>query len=94
MGVVSGTHAFTVSEWNRLIARTGIKRTVLPERRVKEPYTADNVNINAPENVWAAQWWQDFILKDKAAKLVTDKKAQRNVLERRCSIQHGRSLGL
>lgn len=44
-----------------------------------EPYTADNVNINAPENVWAAQWWQDFILKDKAAKLVTDKKDSREM---------------
>lgn len=32
------------------------------------------------QKMWAAQWWQDFILKDKAAKLVTDKK-----IPERCS---------
>lgn len=70
MGVVSGTHAFTVSEWSRLIARPVSGGLYFPNGE-SEPYTADNVNVNAPENVWAAQWWQDFILKDKAAKLVT-----------------------
>ena len=78
MGVVSGTHAFTVSEWNRLIARPVSNGLYFPNGE-SEPYTADNVNINAPENVWAAQWWQDFILKDKAAKLVTDKKDSREM---------------
>ena len=78
MGVVFGTHAFTVSEWNRLIARPVSNGLYFPNGE-SEPYTADNVNINAPENVWAAQWWQDFILKDKAAKLVTDKKDSREM---------------
>lgn len=53
MGVVSGTHAFTVSEWNRLIARPVSNGLYFPNGE-SEPYTADNVNINAPENVWAA----------------------------------------
>ena len=78
MGVVSGTHAFTVSEWNRLIARPVSNGLYFPNGE-SEPYTAENVNVNAPENVWAAQWWQDFILKDKAAKLVTDKKDSREM---------------
>ncbi|MFR5584367.1 MAG: extracellular solute-binding protein [[Clostridium] scindens] len=78
MGVVSGTHAFTVSEWSRLIARPVSGGLYFPNGE-SEPYTADNVNVNAPENVWAAQWWQDFILKDKAAKLVTDKKDSREM---------------
>lgn len=49
MGVVSGTHAFTVSEWNRLIARPVSNGLYFPNGE-SEPYTADNVNINAPEN--------------------------------------------
>lgn len=77
-GVVSGTHAFTVSEWSRLIARPVSGGLYFPNGEA-EPYTADNVNVNAPENVWAAQWWQDFILKDKAAKLVPDKKDTREM---------------
>ena len=48
MGVVSGTHAFTVSEWNRLIARPVSNGLYFPNGE-SEPYTADNVNINAPE---------------------------------------------
>lgn len=71
-GIVSGTHAFTVSEWNRLVARPVSGGLYFPNGE-SEPYTADNVNVNCDANVWAAQWWQDFILKDKAAKLVTDK---------------------
>lgn len=78
MGVVSGTHAFTVSEWSRLIARPVSGGLYFPNGE-KEPYTAENVNINAPENVWAAQWWQNYILKDKAAKLVPDKKDSREM---------------
>ena len=38
MGVVSGTHAFTVSEWSRSDRKAGIRRTVLPERRVRAIY--------------------------------------------------------
>lgn len=76
--IVSGTHAFTISEWNRLLARPVSNGLYFPNGE-SEPYTADNVNINAAENIWAAQWWQDYILKDKAAKLVTDKKDTREM---------------
>lgn len=78
MGVVSGTHAFTVSEWSRLIARPVSGGLYFPNGET-EPFTAENVNVNAPENVWAAKWWQEFILTDKAGKLVTDKKDSREM---------------
>lgn len=78
MGVVSGTHAFTVSEWNRLIARPVSGGLYFPNGE-SEPFTAEHVNVNNPANVWGAQWWQDFILKEKAAKLVTDKKDSREM---------------
>lgn len=78
MGVVSGTHAFTISEWNRLIARP-VSGGLYFKNNESGPYTAENVNVNCPENVWAAKWWQDFILKDKAAKLVPDKKDSREM---------------
>lgn len=78
MGVVSGTHAFTVSEWNRLIARPVSGGLYFPKGETG-PYTADNVNVNSKENVWAAQWWQNLIVKDKAVKLVTDKKDSREM---------------
>lgn len=78
MGVVSGTHAFTVSEWSRLIARPASGGLYFPNGE-SEPYTSDQVCVNAPANVWAAKWWQDLILKDKAAKLVSDKKDSREM---------------
>lgn len=78
MGVVSGTHAFTVSEWDRLIARPVSGGLYFPNGETG-PYDAEHVNVNQPANVWAAQWWQDFILKEKAAKLVTDKKDSREM---------------
>lgn len=76
--IVSGTHAFTVSEWNRLVARPVSGGLYFPNGETG-PYDADNVNVNCDANVWAAQWWQDFILKDKAAKLVTDKSDTREM---------------
>ncbi len=78
MGVVSGTHGFTISEWNRLIARA-VSGGLYFSNGEKGPYTAENVNVNSPGNVWAAEWWQDLIVKDKAVKLVTDKKDSREM---------------
>ncbi len=78
MGVVSGTHGFTISEWNRLLARAVSGGLYFPNGETG-PYTAENVNVNSPENVWAAQWWQNLIVKDKAVKLVTDKKDSREM---------------
>lgn len=75
---VSGTHAFTISEWNRLIARP-VSGGLYFTDDAAGPYDAEHVNVNSDANVWAAQWWQDFILKDKAATLVTDKSDTREM---------------
>lgn len=75
---VSGTHAFTISEWSRLIARP-VSGGLYFTDDAAGPYDAEHVNVNSDANVWAAQWWQDFILKDKAATLVTDKSDTREM---------------
>lgn len=75
---VSGTHAFTISEWNRLVARP-VSGGLYFTDDAAGPYDAEHVNVNSEANVWAAQWWQDFILKDKAATLVTDKSDTREM---------------
>ncbi len=75
---VSGTHAFTISEWSRLIARP-ISGGLYFTDDAAGPYDAEHVNVNNEGNVWAAQWWQDYILKDKAATLVTDKSETREM---------------
>lgn len=78
MGVVYGAHSFTVSEWCRLVARA-VSNGLYFKDGETGPYTADRVNVNAPENVWAAQWWNDFLAIDKAVKLVPDKKDSREL---------------
>lgn len=75
---VSGTHSFTISEWSRLIARP-VSGGLYFTDDAAGPYDAEHVNVNSEGNVWAAQWWQDFILKDKAATLVTDKSDTREM---------------
>lgn len=75
---VSGTHAFTISEWSRLLARP-VSGGLYFTDDAAGPYDAEHVNVNSDANVWAAQWWQDFILKDKAATLVTDKSDTREM---------------
>ena len=75
---VSGTHAFTISEWSRLIARP-VSGGLYFTDDAAGPYDAEHVNVNNEGNVWAAQWWQDYILKDKAATLVTDKSETREM---------------
>ncbi|MPN25695.1 hypothetical protein SDC9_173109 [bioreactor metagenome] len=42
-----------------------------------DPHTADRINCNCEANVWAAQWWNDFIARDHCAKLVLEKKDAR-----------------
>lgn len=78
IGVVYGSHSFCVSEWNRLIARP-VSFGLYFANGETAPYTADNLNCNSAENIWAAQWWNDFIAKDKCAKLVLDKKDSREM---------------
>ena len=78
MGVVYGTHAFSVSEWNRLIARPVSNGLYFADGETA-PYTADHLNCNSEANVWAAQWWNDFIATEKCGKLVLDKKDSREM---------------
>lgn len=78
MGVVYGSHAFSVSEWNRLIARPVSNGLYFADGETA-PYTADHLNCNSDANVWAAQWWNDFIAKEGCAKLVLDKKDSREM---------------
>ena len=77
-GVVYGSHAFSVSEWNRLIARP-VSGGLYFKDDANGPYTVDDLNCNSPENVWAAQWWNDFIAVEKCGKLVPDKKDSREM---------------
>lgn len=77
-GVVYGAHAFSVSEWNCLIARPVSNGLYFSDGETG-PYTADRLNCNSPENVWAAQWWNDFIAVEKCGKLVLDKKDSREM---------------
>ena len=59
MGVVVGPHAFVVDEWMRFHARAVSGGVFFPEE--EGPFTSDNINVNSPENVWAARWWQGLI---------------------------------
>ena len=78
IGVVYGTHAFSVSEWNRLIARP-VSNGLYFKDGESGPYTAERLNCNSDANAWAAQWWNDFIAKENCAKLVLDKKDSREM---------------
>ncbi len=78
IGVVYGSHAFSVSEWNRLIARPVSNGLYFMDGETG-PYTADRLNCNSEQNVWAAQWWNDFIAKEHCGKLVLDKKDSREM---------------
>ena len=77
MGVVLGTHSFVVDEWSRFIARP--VSFGLYFRGEVPPFTPENVNINSPENIWAAKWWQDRIVQDKMFNLVPDKRDSREL---------------
>ena len=78
MGVVVGSHSFVVGEWARLIGRVVSNGLYFADGE-KGPYIADRVNINEPSNVWAAKWWQDFLLVEKAGKPGPDKKDSREL---------------
>lgn len=78
MGIVVGTHSFVVGEWARLLGRV-VSNGLYFKDGEKGPFTADRVNINDPSNVWAAKWWQDYLLKEKAGKPGPDKKDSREL---------------
>ncbi len=78
MGVVVGTHSFVVSEWCRMLARPASNGLYFPDGE-SGPYEAGRVNVNDPANVWAAEWWQSFLMDDNAGKPVPDKKDSREL---------------
>lgn len=75
---VIAAHPFAVSEWSRLIARP-VSNGLYFKNGEQGPYTADNINVNSPENVWAARWWRDVYAQDKTAKAVNNKKESREL---------------
>ncbi|MGI6732217.1 MAG: ABC transporter substrate-binding protein [Anaerovoracaceae bacterium] len=76
MGVVNSSHSFVVSEWARMLARPVSKGLYFPNGEAG-PYTADAIQVNSPENVWAAQQWQDYLLTNGYGKAAPDKKDSR-----------------
>lgn len=76
MGVVNSSHGFVVSEWARMLARQVSNGLYFPDGE-KGPYTADNIQVNSDANVWAAQQWQDYLLKNGYGKAAPDKKDSR-----------------
>ncbi len=75
---VIAAHPFAVSEWSRLKARPVTNGHIFKNGE-QGPYTADNINVNSPENVWAAEWWRDVYSQDKTAKAVNNKKESREL---------------
>ena len=76
---VVGSHPFVASEWYRLVARPVSNGIYFPDGE-SGPYTADRINVNSEANVWAAQWWQDFIANEKITPPGTrDKKVGREM---------------
>jgi ABC-type glycerol-3-phosphate transport system substrate-binding protein len=76
MGVVLGTHPFVVDEWARIMARPVSFGLFFNQELA--PFTPENVNINSPANIWAAQTWQDWIVQD-FFNLVPDKRDSREL---------------
>jgi len=75
MGIVNSSHGFVVSEWARMLARQVSGGLYFPGE--KGPYTADRIQVNNEANVWAAQQWQDYLLKNGYGKAAPDKKDSR-----------------
>ncbi len=76
MGVVNSSHGFVVSEWARMLARQISNGLYFPNGETG-PYTADKIQVNNEANVWAAQQWQDYLLKNGYGKAAPDKKDSR-----------------
>jgi multiple sugar transport system substrate-binding protein len=74
-GAVLSSHSFVFDEMKTFIERPASQGIFFPEE--KAPYTSDRVSVNSPANVWAWQWWQNLILKDKVSPTGYDKAAQR-----------------
>jgi len=78
LSFIVAQHDFTISEWARMIARPVSGGLYFPNEA--PPYTADRLQVNSAENIWAAEWLQDLILETKAARIVKTKKETRELL--------------
>lgn len=77
-GAVISTHSFIWSEMSTFIQRPASDGIFFP--REEGPFTPDNVVVNNEANVWAWQWWQDMVLKDKVVPPGSFDKAQEREL--------------
>lgn len=76
---VVGSHPFVSSEWYRLVARPVSNGIYFPNGETG-PYEAGKINVNSKENIWAAEWWQDFLADSKiTAPGTRDKKVGREM---------------
>lgn len=76
---VVSSHPFIASEWFRLVARP-VSQGVFFSDGEQGPYTAERINFNSKENIWAAEWWQDFLNNPKITTPGTvDKKVAREM---------------
>jgi ABC-type glycerol-3-phosphate transport system substrate-binding protein len=76
MGVISSAHSFVVSIWARMLGRVVSNGLYFPNGETG-PFTADNIQVNNPANLWAAQQWQDYLLKNEYGKSAPDPKDMR-----------------
>lgn len=80
IGIVVGTHAFTANEWARIIARSVSGGVYFAGNEgVDTDYTAENINVNHPANVWAAEYWNKLLNEDKCARVVDSKGTSREL---------------
>lgn len=76
MGILTSSHSFVVSEWNRQLARIVSDGLYFPDGE-SGPYEADRINVNSPANVWAAEQWQNYLVTEELGKGAPDKKDSR-----------------
>lgn len=72
MGVTQGA-----DEFSSLIARPVSGGLYFSDEA--PPFTAENVNINAPENIWAANLWQDWVVTDRLFNMVYNRNYAREL---------------
>ncbi len=76
MGVLNSSHAFVVSEWARMVARPVSDGLYFPNGETG-PFDSASIQVNSPENVWAAKEWQNYLLTEQLGKGAPDKKDSR-----------------
>jgi ABC-type glycerol-3-phosphate transport system substrate-binding protein len=76
MGILASSHAFVISEYNRLLGRVVSNGLYFPDGE-SGPYTADRIQTNNEANVWAAKQWQEYL--KNYGKPVPDKKDSREL---------------